>query len=258
MRPQAKVPTMTEPLVLTERLCKEYRLGSDVIRAVHEVSVSIEQGEFVAVMGPSGSGKSTFMNLLGCLDTPTNGSYLLDGQDILAQTARDLARTRTKKIGFVFQSFNLLPRTSALENVELPLKYSRSPRRQRRETAHRMLASVGLAERAHHLPAQLSGGQLQRVAIARALVNSPSMILADEPTGALDTRTGLEIMVLFQKLNVDGITIILVTHEPEIASFAKRIIRFRDGRVVEDVPSEHFRDAEQVLSAFTPESPEIP
>ncbi|MFC1836196.1 ABC transporter ATP-binding protein [Thermodesulfobacteriota bacterium] len=238
---------MTEPLVRTEALCKDYHLGGDVIHAVHDVSISIERGEFVAVMGPSGSGKSTFMNLLGCLDTPSGGDYFLEGKDIFAQSPRELARTRTGKIGFVFQSFNLLPRTSALENVELPLKYSRYPRRERRDLAERTLASVGLADRAHHLPTQLSGGQLQRTAIARALVNSPAMVLADEPTGALDTRTGLEIMALFQRLNRDGITIVLVTHEIEIADFAKRILRFRDGRLVEDVAVERVGNAQRIL-----------
>lgn len=248
---------MTQPLVLTEKLCKDYEVGADVIRAIRNVSVSIDRGEFVAIMGPSGSGKSTFMNLLGCLDTPTNGAYLLEGQDILALTHRELARTRTSKIGFVFQSFNLLPRTSALENVELPLKYSRCPRRQRREKAYQMLASVGLADRAHHQPAQLSGGQLQRVAIARALVNSPAMILADEPTGALDTKTGQEIMALFQRLNGDGITVILVTHEPEIALFAKRILRFRDGRLEEDLAA-HQSGQGTSSSVCAPVTREIP
>ncbi len=225
---------MAAPLVRTEGLCKDYLLGGEVIRAVHNVTVSIVKGEFVAVMGPSGSGKSSFMNLLGCLDTPTSGRYLLDDVDILAQNGGSMARTRSRKIGFVFQNFSLLPRSSALDNVELPLKYSRFPRRDREALAMRMLDSVGLAGRAHHLPTQLSGGQQQRVAIARAMVNSPSIILADEPTGALDTKTGLEIMQLFQRLNQGGITIILVTHEPDIASQARRILRFRDGEIVDD------------------------
>lgn len=229
---------MTAPLVRTEELCKEYRLGGEVIRAVHKVSVSIEKGEFVAVMGPSGSGKSTFMNVLGCLDTPTSGRYFLEEMDILTQDAGNMARTRSGKIGFVFQNFSLLPRSSALDNVELPLKYSRSPRKERRALAMQMLDSVGLADRALHMPTQLSGGQQQRVAIARALVNSPAIILADEPTGALDTKTGFEIMELFQQLNKSGITIILVTHEPEIANQARRILRFRDGRIVDDTSVE--------------------
>ncbi|MFH1113309.1 MAG: ABC transporter ATP-binding protein [Pseudomonadota bacterium] len=239
---------MTDTLVYAQDLCKEYRLGGHVVHAVRNVSLSIDRVEFVAVMGPSGSGKSTLMNLLGCLDTPTGGRYLLDGEDIASLGPHDLARTRTRKIGFVFQSFNLLPRTSALENVELPLKYSRSPRKERRQVALRMLEAVGLADRRHHLPTQLSGGQLQRVAIARALVNSPAIILADEPTGALDTRTGLEIMSLFQRLNNAGITIVLVTHEPEIAGFAKRILRFRDGRLSGDQMVDDVGDAEAVLA----------
>ena len=194
---------MKDILIRTESLCKEYRLGDQLIIAVNNVTISIERGEFVAVMGPSGSGKSTFMNLLGCLDTPSSGRYFLDGKDVLGQTPHERARARIKKIGFVFQNFNLLARTSALENVALPLKYSRYPRRERGDVARHMLGSVGLADRAHHLPAQLSGGQQQRVAIARALVNSPSIIFADEPTGALDTKTGLEIMELFQRLNAE-------------------------------------------------------
>jgi putative ABC transport system ATP-binding protein len=248
---------MTDTLVKTEHLCKEYRLGGEIIHAVDDVSVSIGRGEFVAVMGPSGSGKSTFMNLLGCLDTPSSGRYVLQGKDILSQGPRDLARTRTSSIGFVFQSFNLLPRTSAVENVELPLKYSRYPRQKRRDLANQILESVGLADRAHHLPTQLSGGQLQRVAIARALVNSPAILLADEPTGALDTRTGLEIMGLFQQLNQDGITIVLVTHEPEIARFAQRVLRFRDGRMVEDACMEQIGDARQALAELSHEASEI-
>lgn len=247
---------MADVLVHAQDLCKEYRLGDHVVHAVRNVSVSIDRGEFVAVMGPSGSGKSTLMNLLGCLDTPTGGRYLLDGEDIASLSSRDLARTRTRKIGFVFQNFNLLPRTSALENVELPLKYSRSPRSERRDLALHMLESVGLADRRHHLPTQLSGGQLQRVAIARALVNSPSIILADEPTGALDTRTGLEIMSLFQRLNRQGITVVLVTHEPDIADFARRILRFRDGRLSSDQVVENVGDAEAMLSQMPPEEEE--
>ncbi len=229
---------MKDVLIRTERLCKEYRLGDQLIIAVNNVTISIEGGEFVAVMGPSGSGKSTFMNLLGCLDTPSSGRYWLDGQDVLTQSPHERARARIEKIGFVFQDFNLLARTSALENVELPLKYSRCPRRQRGDLARQMLELVGLADREHHLPTQLSGGQQQRVAIARALVNSPSIIFADEPTGALDTRTGMEIMVLFQRLNTEGITVILVTHEPEIAQFARRVLRFRDGHLVDDTRTE--------------------
>jgi putative ABC transport system ATP-binding protein len=219
-------------LIKTVNLSKDYRLGSQVVHAVDDVSMSIDRGEFVAIMGPSGSGKSTFMNLLGCLDIPTSGTYHLDGQDVSSLTRDQLAKTRNRKIGFVFQGFNLLPRTSALENVELPMKYSRIPRRERKTRAGEVLESVGLADRAHHYSNQLSGGQLQRVAVARALANSPDIILADEPTGALDSRTSLEIMSLFQNLNSKGITIVLITHEQEIACFAGRAVRFLDGRVV--------------------------
>ena len=248
---------MTDVLIRTEKLCKEYHLGDQLIHAVDNVSISIESGEFVAVMGPSGSGKSTFMNLLGCLDTPSSGRYFLDGQDVLAQNPHERARARIDKIGFVFQNFNLLARTSALENVELPLKYSRCPRRERGDLARKMLGLVGLANREHHLPAQLSGGQQQRVAIARALVNTPSIIFADEPTGALDTRTGLEIMGLFQRLNTEGITVVLVTHEPEIAQFAGRVLRFRDGRLVEDARTEKVLNAKQILKESATEVEKI-
>ncbi len=238
---------MKDVLIRTEGLSKEYRLGDQLIIAVNNVTMSIERSEFVAVMGPSGSGKSTFMNLLGCLDAPSSGRYFLDGKDVLAQSPHERARARIDKIGFVFQNFNLLARTSALKNVELPLKYSRYPRRERGDLARRMLGLVGLADREHHMPAQLSGGQQQRVAIARALVNSPSIIFADEPTGALDTRTGLDIMGLFQRLNAEGITVVLVTHEPEIAQFAGRVLRFRDGRLVEDARTENVLNAAQIL-----------
>lgn len=239
---------MGELLLQVENLCKDYELGPQVIRAVHNVSVSVEHGEFVAVMGPSGSGKSTFMNVVGCLDTPTSGRYVLDGTDISVLSRDQLARTRNSRIGFVFQDFNLLRRTTALQNVELPLAYSRYPRKERRVKAEQVLSSVGLSDRAHHGTTQLSGGQRQRVAIARALVNGPSLILADEPTGALDTRTGTEIMALFQRLNREGITIVLVTHEPEIAQFARRILRFRDGSLVSDETVPDPADAEELMS----------
>jgi len=239
---------MANLLLEIENLTKDYRLGSQVVHAVRDVSVNIEQGEFVAVVGPSGSGKSTFMNLLGCLDTPTAGHYILDGDDISSLTPDHLAHTRNQKIGFVFQTFNLLPRATALENVELSLRYGRTPRRDRRAKAEAVLAAVGLIDRAHHRPSQLSGGQQQRVSIARAIVNDPALILADEPTGALDTRTGVEIMSLFQQLNLDGITIVLVTHELEIARFARRILRFRDGRVMGDEMVESPTDIEKLLA----------
>jgi putative ABC transport system ATP-binding protein len=224
---------MTNALLKTEDLTKDYLLGSEMVHALRGVSVEIMRGDFVAVTGPSGSGKSTFMNLLGCLDSPTSGRYILDGRDASRLTADDLAEVRNRKIGFVFQNFNLLARTPAIENVELPLRYSGMQRSQRHERARAVLAAVGLQDRVHHHPSQLSGGQQQRVAIARALANHPVLVLADEPTGALDTQTSVDIMHLLQRLNRDGITIILVTHEPDIAKFARRILRFRDGRIID-------------------------
>ncbi|MGD8562347.1 MAG: ABC transporter ATP-binding protein [Desulfarculaceae bacterium] len=217
-----------------EELCKDYQVGPQTVHALSQVKLLVEPGEFLAVMGPSGSGKSTLMNLLGCLDTPTSGRLMLEGTEVSLMTSRERARVRNLRLGFVFQSFNLLPRTSALQNVAVPLRYGGVPLHSRIERATKVLEKVGLADRADHHPSQLSGGQQQRVAIARALVNQPSVILADEPTGALDTRTGLEIMSLFQEVNQQGITIVLVTHEEEIAKFARRLIRFRDGRLVED------------------------
>jgi putative ABC transport system ATP-binding protein len=241
-------------LIVTEGLARDYRLGPHVVHALRGVSVSIERGEFVAVMGPSGSGKSTFMNILGCLDTPTGGRYLLDGVDVgrLDRDAR--ARIRNSRVGFVFQQFNLLPRTTALENVELPLLYAGVGARERRRRARERLAAVGLAERESHQPSQLSGGQQQRVAIARALVNDPAVLLADEPTGNLDTRTSAEILTLLQRLNRGGITVVLVTHEPDVAAHAGRILTFRDGRLLRDERVDEPRDAADTLAALPEEA----
>ena len=224
-----------EPLIQTQGLVKIYHFGEVEVHALRGVSLSIERGEFVAIMGPSGSGKSTFMNILGFLDQPTRGQYLLEGINGENLSRDELAEIRNRKIGFVFQGFNLLARTSAMENVELPMIYARTSAHQRKENVRRALAEVGLEGRGHHHPSQLSGGEQQRVAIARALVNQPSIILADEPTGNLDSKTSAEIMAIFQGLNRDlGITILMITHELDIALFAKRNIHFRDGAVVDD------------------------
>lgn len=225
---------MGENIVRVSNVSKVYTMGEQRVAALNEVSLQVERGDFVAIMGASGSGKSTFMNILGCLDTPTSGEYWLQGENVQGLQKRDLAAVRNQKIGFVFQGFNLLARTSALENVELPLIYGKVPAEARRERALAALALVGLADRAGHTGTQLSGGQQQRVAIARALVNEPAIILADEPTGNLDSVTSVEIMSIFQKLNRNGSTIIMVTHEPEIAAFTKRNIVFRDGRIISD------------------------
>ncbi len=228
------------PLIEVQNLSKTYTLGEVTVPALQEVSLRIEQGSFVAVMGPSGSGKSTFVNLLGCLDRPTSGRYWLDGFPVEDLDRDQLAEIRNRKIGFIFQTFNLLPRTSALENVQLPLLYASPDVPDAEQRARQALASVGLADRESSQPSQLSGGQQQRVAIARALVNDPEILLADEPTGQLDSRTGDEIMKIFQDLNRSrGITIVLITHSDEIASYADRIIRFLDGRVVSDEPVVH-------------------
>ena len=227
-------------LIEVRDLWKVYDLGEVKVNAVREVSLSIERGSFVAVMGPSGSGKSTFVNLLGCLDRPTSGRYLLDGIPVESLDRDDLAVIRNRKVGFIFQNFNLLPRMNVLENVELPLMYSETEVINSEERAREVLASVGLAGRELSLPNQLSGGQQQRVAIARALVNNPEILLADEPTGQLDSRTSDEIMKIFQDLNhLHGLTILLITHSEEIAGYADRIVRFRDGRIVSDQPVIH-------------------
>jgi putative ABC transport system ATP-binding protein len=217
-----------------EDIHKYYDLGESRVHALRGVDVTVEAGDFVAIMGASGSGKSTFMNILGCLDKPSSGRYLLEGTDVAVLDKRQLAAIRNSKIGFVFQGFNLLPRTTALENVQLPTLYTRMVKSDRIKRASDALALVGLSDRSRHFPSQLSGGQQQRVAIARALVNRPSILLADEPTGNLDSRTSVEIMELFQRLNEQGLTIVLVTHEHDIAQFAKRIIQFRDGKIRRD------------------------
>jgi putative ABC transport system ATP-binding protein len=238
-----------KPLIRVEHLVKDYVLGDNVVHALAGVTLSIAEGEFVAVMGPSGSGKSTFMNMIGCLDRPTSGDYWLAGEDVARMDADALAAVRNRRIGFVFQQFNLLARTSALENVELPLMYANVPVQARHQRALEKLRQVGLQERADHQPSQLSGGQQQRVAIARALVNNPALILADEPTGALDSRTSVEIMALLQQLNGDGMTIVLVTHEHDVAAFASRLVQFRDGRVVADERQQP-RSAANALAAL--------
>ena len=224
----------TEPLIQLEDVTKVYRMGDVEVHALRGVSLSIEQGEFTAVMGASGSGKSTLMNILGCLDRPTEGRYVLDGQDVSELAGNELAELRSGTVGFVFQNFNLLARTSALENVELPLVYAGVRTAERHRRAAEALALVGLADRLHHHPNQMSGGQQQRVAIARALVNQPRVILADEPTGNLDSRTSVEVMALLQELGRGGITVVLVTHEPDVSEYTGRIVVMRDGRIVSD------------------------
>ena len=221
-------------MLACENLHKDYVIGNEIVCALDGISVRIERGEFVSVMGPSGSGKSTFMNMVGCLDTPTGGRIFVDGEPVSEMSRDALAEVRNRKIGFVFQQFNLLGRTTALDNVALPLLYAGVARPERRARAKSALDRVGLADRMGHVPAQLSGGQQQRVAIARALVNAPVVLLADEPTGALDSATGVEIMELFQELNEAGITVLVVTHEAEVAAYARRVLRFRDGHVVAD------------------------
>jgi putative ABC transport system ATP-binding protein len=226
-------------LIETRDLWKTYSMGNQDVHALGGVSMQIERGEYVAIMGPSGSGKSTLMNLIGCLDTPTKGSYLLNGQQVREMDDDELARIRNEEIGFVFQTFNLLPRATALHNVELPLIYAGVTGTDRRDRALEALARVELSDRVTHRPNELSGGQRQRVAVARALVNNPSILLADEPTGNLDSKTGLEILTLFERLHATGNTIVLITHESEVADYAHRVIQLRDGKISQDVLQSH-------------------
>ncbi len=248
----------TTPTIRLEGIHKTYDLGEVQVHALRGVSLDIYSGEFVAIMGASGSGKSTLMNIVGCLDKPTKGRYFLDGKDVSGLTRHDLAKIRSQKIGFVFQQFNLLSRTSALENVELPTIYAGVAPTERERRGREALDRVGLSERSGHFPSQLSGGQQQRVAIARALVNNPALLLADEPTGNLDSRTSVEIMDIFQRLNTDnGLTVVIVTHETDIAQYAKRAIEFRDGRMKKDVLIQNRSIAAEVLPALPAEDDDL-
>ena len=250
------------PVISIRDLVKTYHVGEVTVRALRGADLDVDAGEFVAVTGPSGSGKSTLMHILGCLDRPTSGKYILDGKDVSRMSKDELAIIRNRKIGFVFQGFNLLSRTTALDNVELPMLYNGAEKLKtadRHKRAMEALKAVGLGDRFHHFPNQLSGGQQQRVAIARALVTMPTILLADEPTGNLDTRTSIEVMDIFQRLNVErGITVLLITHEVDIAEYGTRLVRFRDGKIQVDQKIAHRRDAAKELAALPPPEPEIP
>jgi putative ABC transport system ATP-binding protein len=244
------MPQVADPVLRVAELHKYYPMGETRVHALRGVSFAVDRGDFVAIMGASGSGKSTLMNILGCLDRPSSGAYWLDGIDVAQLDKRTLAGIRNRKLGFVFQGFNLIARTTALENVALPTLYTGIDKAERQRRAAAALALVGLASRARHVPAQMSGGQQQRVAIARALVNKPSILLADEPTGNLDSRTSVEIMQVLQELNDQGLTIVMVTHEPDIAQFTKRIVTFRDGKIRRDEPVSTRQNAASVLAAL--------
>jgi putative ABC transport system ATP-binding protein len=246
--PRHAALTTPQPVIQVAGLVKDYSRGSNLVHALRSISLQVQPGEFVAVMGPSGSGKSTFMNLVGCLDRPTAGSYLLDGVEVTHLSPTALADLRNQKLGFIFQGFNLLPRMNALENVMLPMLYAGVPLSIRHKRAQVALDAVGLEDRAHHRPNEMSGGQQQRVAIARALVNAPSLILADEPTGNLDSRTSVEIMAILQRLNQAGATIVLVTHEPDIATYCSRTVVFKDGLVLSDEPNPNIFAAAESLA----------
>ncbi|HET9599025.1 MAG TPA: ABC transporter ATP-binding protein [Anaeromyxobacteraceae bacterium] len=241
-----------QPVIQAADIRKVYSSGDAAVAALKGVSLTLEGGDFVAIMGSSGSGKSSFMNVMGCLDRPTSGSYRLNGEDVSRLSRDALARVRGRSLGFVFQGFNLLPRTSAIENVELPMVYQGVPAKERRARAAEALERVGLGKRLDHTPAQLSGGQQQRVAIARALVNRPALLLADEPTGNLDSKTSVEVMGIFQRLNAEGLTVLLVTHEPDIAEHAKRVVTFKDGLILSDVKVTERRHAEKAYAEAIP------